>query len=145
MGSFRVCEGPTAIVPARFARQDLPLLPKGASANQTIGSDPLNNHFYVICRGSREISGVITYEGEGAVWKRFKDVRLDDPVNAAVADRGNVLTVTDFKGRKIVNFLIGSVVDPIGRQYLAPTEGFRYAGELPLDGYPFTISVANVH
>jgi hypothetical protein len=139
MGSFNVCVVPTAIVPARFAQQRLPLLP----ANEQ--SDPLNNHFHVVCRGSREIASVITHGDQGAVYQRLTDIRLEDPVNAVVADRANVLTVADFNGRKIVSFLIGSVTDRQNRQYNAPASGYQYVGEMPLDGCPFAISVAPVN
>lgn len=144
MGSFPVCDGPTSIVPARFASRSLPLIPPGTN-NASRASDPVNNHFYVVCRGSREVAGCVTQDGQGAVYKRFQDIRLHDPVNAAVADRGNVLTVTDYNSRKIVSFLLGSVTDRHDRYYPAPAEGYTYVGELPLDGYPFLISVANVN
>lgn len=139
MGSFDVCQVPTAIVPARFAQQGLPLLPN------TEQSDPLNNHFYVVCRGSREIAAVITYGAQGEVYQRLKDIRLADPVNAVVADRGNVLTVADYDGRKILSFLIGNVTDRHERRYEAPTSNYQYVGEMPLDGCPFAISVAPVY
>lgn len=145
MGSFPVCEGPTNIVPARFATRNLPLLPKNGNNPDTVLSDPVNNHFYVVCRGSRQVAGVITQGSEGAVYMRYQDIRLEDPVNAAVADRGNVLTITDYNGRKILSFNLGSITDRHGRYYPAPAEGYSYVGELPLAGYPFLISVANVN
>jgi hypothetical protein len=145
IGTFDVCEVPTAIVPARFAQQGLPLLPKRGNSSQAEQSDPLNNHFYVICRGSREVAAVITYGDQGAVYQRLKDIRLEDPVNAVIADRGNVLTVADYNGRKVLSFLIGSITDRHDRQYDAPTSNYQYVGEMPLDGCPFAISVAPVN
>ncbi len=145
MGSFDVCEVPTAIVPARIA-QTLPqqLLPTRGNSSEL--SDPLNNHFYVVCRGSREVAAVMTSGSQGTVYQRLKDIRLADPVNAVVADRGNVLTVTDYNGRKILSFLIGSISDRHGRQYNTSASGYLYVGEMPLDsGYPFAISIAPVN
>jgi hypothetical protein len=147
MGTFKVGRNPVSMVFARYGESTLPLIPNGQDGKQ-LGSDPINNLFYVACRGDREVCGVVTWEGKGAVYRRIKDKRLNDPVALNVASRGNILSVADFNGRKIVSFRIGPIIDRYGVFYGAGEDGkadFEYAGDLPLPGKPFLVSSANVN
>jgi hypothetical protein len=110
--------------------------------------DPINNMFYVACRGSREVMGCVTWHGEGAVYRLIRDKRMGDPVALNVASRGNILTVADYNGKKILSFRIGAIIDRYGVFYGAGAEGkdaFELAGELPVAGKPFLVSSANVN
>lgn len=142
IGTVKVGRNPVSLCFARFQEGGLPLIPSSAL------SDPLNNTFFVACRGDREIDSVVTYGGQGTVYRRIQDSRMGDPVGLNVAGRGNILSVADFSGRKLLSFRIGSMVDRAGRVYGCGADGkapFEFAGEMSFGGYPFAISSANVN
>lgn len=141
IGTVKVGRNPVSMVFTRFGARGLPLLPKG-------NSDPLNNTFYVACRGDREVVGVVTWNGKGEVFRRIRDSRMGDPVALNVASRGNILTVADYYGKKILSFRIGAIVDRHKRFYGAGEDGkapFEFCGEMPVAGHPFIVSSINVN
>ncbi len=142
MGSFKVGRNPVSMSFARFNASGLPLLPAGKKP------DPLNNYFYVACRGDRSIEAVITYDGQGAVHRRITDSRLSDPVAVSVAFRGNILTVADFNGKKIHSFRIGAITSRHNVTYGCGADGkqpYEYTGELALKGKPFLVNSTNLN
>ncbi|MFT3781913.1 MAG: hypothetical protein QM790_07845 [Nibricoccus sp.] len=146
LGSFKVGRNPVCMIFNRFGDSPLPLMPK--QADGSTASEPLNNTFHIVCRGDREIVTVVVWGGNGQVYRRIKDTRLADPVAASVAGRGNILTVADYAGRKIVSFRIGGMVGRQGQVYPVGGDGtydFEYAGELPVAGHPFAVNSANVN
>jgi hypothetical protein len=147
MGSFKVGRNPVNMVFARFIEHGLPLIPK-TSTGTDYNPDPLNNQFYVACRGDREIDAVVTYNGQAQVYRRISDTRLGDPVAVSVAVRGNILSVADYSGKKILSFRVGTMKDRHGRVYGCGADGkaaYEFTGELPFAGSPFALNSANVN
>lgn len=148
IGAMSVGRNPVSLAFMRHAESNLPLLPVDSSGVQR-SPDPLNNLLYVACRGDREIDGVVTWQGQGQVIRRIRDSRLDDPVAVSVAVRGNIVSVADFAGRKIVSFRIGTLHDTRNNRVYPPggdgTYDFEFAGELSLPGSPFLVNSTNVN
>jgi hypothetical protein len=146
IGTFKVGRNPVSMAFARHLEFPLPLLPQQPSGPAR--PDPLNNIFYVACRGDREVVGVVTFNGQGTVYRRIKDSRMGDPVAVSVAGRGNIVTVADFSGKKILSFRVGAIWDRHGRVYGAGADGkadFEFTGELPLAGHPIAVNTVNVN
>ena len=67
----------------------------------------------------------------------------------SVAVRGNILTVADFHGKKILSFRIGPIKD--NRHNIiygcgpSGTDPFEFAGELDFQGSPFLVNSTNVN
>jgi hypothetical protein len=107
-----------------------------------------------VSRGDRELAW-IKYTGEtAAVVRRLRDARLEDPVFAEVADthgvKASVVTVADFKGRKILNYRYGEVIFATqgGARFGAGEQGkdeFECGGQMEFPGWPFGISATNVN
>jgi hypothetical protein len=73
---------------------------------------------------------------------------MGDPVAVNVAYRGNILSVGDYNGKKLLSFRIGSITDRHGRYYGAGADGkarFEFTGEMSFNGNPIAISTANVN
>lgn len=149
-GSFFVGRNPVALcfTRHRLPGESFPLLPIKSDGTQT-ASDPLNNTLWVACRGEREVRSVVTQDGNGAVVHRIADQRMADPVSVNVAERGNILMVSDFLGRKMLSFRIGAIWD--GRNkvlYGAGADGkadFELAGTLDVPGYPYLAASSNTN
>jgi hypothetical protein len=148
IGQVAVGKNPVALCVARFSERGLPLIPNDKSGNQR-SPDPLNNMLYVVCRGDREVDAVVTWHGDGRVYRRLRDNRLSDPVAVGVASRGNIVTVADFGGRKLVSFRIGTIVDSRNNKTYPPggdgTYNYEYAGDLSFPGAPFLVNSTNVN
>jgi hypothetical protein len=147
MGSFSVGRNPTGLAFARHGWSNLPLLPNDSTGAQR-DPDPLNNLFYVASRGDREIDAVVTWGGQGAIYERIRDSRMGDPVTVSVARRGNIVTVADFNGKKILSFRMGTLHDArnnVDYPPIDPAYHYEFAGELPLDGSPFMVNSTNVN
>jgi hypothetical protein len=147
IGTVQVGRNPTSMAFARHGGRELPLLAVDKTGDQP-SRDPLNNVFYVACRGDREVDAVVTFHGQGVVYDRVKDSRMGDPVAVGVARRGNILIVADFSGKKILSFLMGAVKDNRnGKLYtpIDPKYKYEFAGELPLAGSPFLVNSTNVN
>jgi hypothetical protein len=107
-----------------------------------------------VSRGDREIAW-IKYSGQDArVIRRLRDARLVDPVFVEVADTHGIetplLTVADFKGRKIVNYRYGRLVFATqgGATFgMGPdgTHEFECGGVLEFPGAPLCVSATNVN
>ena len=147
IGSFKVGRNPVSMCFTRFLEYPLPLIPNDADGKPR-QADPLNNTFYVACRGDREIDAVVTFNGQGTVYRRILDSRMGDPVAVSVASRGNILSVADYSGKKILSFRIGALVDRSNRVYGCGADGhaaFEFAGELSLLGRPIALNSTNVN
>jgi len=100
-------------------------------------------------RGDRKVVAAVTFGGTGAVYRTIKDSRMGDPVAVSTAVRGPILSVADFRGKKLLSFRIGKITDSrnnavygCGADGTAP---FEFAGQLPLGGYPFLVGSTNVN
>jgi hypothetical protein len=148
IGSFNVGRNPTSMCFARRCDSNLPLLPL-ASTGKQYGPDPLNNLFYIAVRGERKVVAAVTYNGAGAVYRTIQDTRMGDPVAVSTAVRGPVVSVADFRGRKMLSYRVGPIVDlRHNKTYGAGADGtapFECGGELPFAGYPFLLNSTNVN
>lgn len=147
IGTFKVGRNPVNMVFARRGDPSLPLIPYLPSGEQR-EADPYNNLFYVACRGDRSVEAVVTWEGQGAVYRRIRDSRMGDPVAVSTAVRGNIVTVADYAGKKILSFRVGTLLDARNKKSYAPLEAaydYEFAGELPLAGSPFMVNSANLN
>jgi len=116
--------------------------------------DYLRNSVIVVCRGDREVQWV-RFKGDGGeVYKRLRDSRLIDPVHAEMADthgtESYILTVADFKGRKVINYRFGPVVFHTngGARFDMGADGkaeFECGGVMEFAGYPYRICTTNVN
>jgi hypothetical protein len=111
-------------------------------------------HFLAVCRGDREIDWVIASDAAIKVTRRLRDARLQDPVQAEVADTHGIetpmLTVADYRGRKILNYRYGPLkfATQGGEVFGMGPEGkdeFECGGVLEFPGHPFGISATNVN
>jgi len=107
-----------------------------------------------VSRGDREIAWIQYSDREVRVVKRLRDARLLDPVHVEVADthgiETSILTVADFKGRKILNYRWSELhlaTQGGARFGMGPTgkDEFECGGFLEFPGSPFCISAANVN
>ena len=71
------------------------------------------DEFIVVSRGDRELEFVKITGDTGTVTKRLRDSRMVDPVQAQVIDihcfYAPIVTVADFKGRKLINYRYGDM------------------------------------
>jgi hypothetical protein len=148
IGTMQVGRNPVGLTFARHGENGLPLLPNDSTGKQR-APDPLNNLFYVACRGERDVAAVVTWGGTGQVYRRIRDVRMSDPVAVSVANRANIITVADFQGRKLLSFRIGTLNDARNNRTYPPlgdgTYKYEFAGELFLPGHPFLVNSTNVN
>jgi hypothetical protein len=149
VGSFNVGRNPVSMCFTRRSESGtLPLLPKGSDGQQT-DPDQLNNLFYIAVRGDRKVVAAVTFGGKGAIYRTIKDKRMGDPVAVSTAVRGPIVSVADFRGKKVLSFRVGKINDTHnGKVYYPGSDGkaaFEFAGELPVAGYPFLINSTNVN
>jgi hypothetical protein len=125
------------------------------------GADPLqkdvtnimeqNSLFVVCCRGDRELDWVRVRGNEGQVYRRIRDARMVDPVVIDVCEREYIVSVADFKGRKVINYRIG----PSLREHVHPVQSFgcgpegkddfECGGVMDFPGFVYDINTANVN
>jgi len=112
------------------------------------------NAIISVSRGDRQISWIQYTEKGAKVIRRLRDARMVDPVFVEVADTHGIetslLTVADFKGRKIINYRYSEVVFATqgGARFGMGPEGkdpFECGGIMEFPGSPFSISASNVN
>jgi hypothetical protein len=118
------------------------------------GSDAVTSDIIAVCRADRELDWVHFNRDGGEVVKRLRDKRLVDPIWAEVADNhgteSHIISVTDFKGRKVINYSYGPVIfhSNGGKRYDMGTDGkadFECGGSMEFPGFPFAVSGTNVN
>lgn len=146
-GTFNVGRNPVSMCFTRRGDRNLPLLPR-VDGTQT-KPDPLNNLFYVAVRGDRKVVAAVTYQGKGAVYRTIKDKRMGDPVAVSTAVRGPIVSVADFRGKKMLSFRVGNIVDHRNNKvYGCGADGkapFEFAGQVTFAGHPFLLNSTNVN
>lgn len=146
-GTFNVGANPVDMCFARRSDSDLPLLPY-VNGVQSI-PDIRNNLFYIAVRGERKVVAVVTFEGKGEIYRTIKDSRMGDPVAVSTAIRGPIVSVADFRGKKLLSFRVGKIKDTRNNKVYGcgptGTDPFELAGELPFAGHPFLVNSANTN
>jgi hypothetical protein len=107
-----------------------------------------------VSRGDREIAWVKDDNTGTRVIRRLRDARLTDPVAVEMADNmgieAPIISVADFRGRKIVNYRFGRVVFELQGGaifWMGPfgLDEFECGGVLNFPGFPFCVSATNVN
>ena len=110
--------------------------------------------FLAVSRGDREIAWFKVKGDSGEVTRRLRDSRMLDPVFVEQSDthgiETNLITVADFKGRKIINYRCSELVFATqgGARYKPGPDGkdeFECGGIMEFPGFPFCISATNVN
>ena len=74
---------------------------------------------------------------------------MGDPVAVSTAVRGPIVSVADFRGKKILSFRVGKITDTRNNKvYGAGADGkapFELAGERTVAGHPFALNSTNVN
>lgn len=118
------------------------------------GSDAVTSDIIAVCRGDRELDWIHFSRDGGEVVRRLHDKRLVDPMWAECADshgtESHVISVTDFKGRKVINYRYGPVIfhSNGGKRYDMGPDGkadFECGGAMDFPGFPFSLSGTNVN
>jgi len=157
VGSVQVGRNPISMAFARFNPWRLmQLIPKNKDGEFI--PDPLNNLFYVCCRGDRRIDAVETMGGAARVYMTLQDDRADDLVSVAVCDRNNLVYACDFTGKKVCTFRLWELEDrqdpwqnPKPPRILLPvkpaSDGSVIADyyECPVAGNPWHFQTSNVN
>lgn len=110
--------------------------------------------FIACSRGDRELAWIKHTDKDAQVIRRLRDARMIDPVHVEVSDTHGIetplLTVADFKGRKIINYRYGIVTFATqgGAKFGMGPDGkdeFECGGILEFPGSPLCISAGNVN
>jgi hypothetical protein len=107
-----------------------------------------------VSRGDREIDWIDCSPPAPRVIRRLRDARMLDPVFVEVSDTHGIetplLTVADFRGRKIINYRYGQLIFATqgGAKFGMGRDGkdeFECGGVLEFPGSPFSVSATNVN
>jgi hypothetical protein len=108
----------------------------------------------VVSRGDRALQWVKFAKDKGSIVRELRDERLLDPVHAEIADthgiEAQIVTVADFKGRKVLNYRCGPVVFATngGAKYGCGPKGddeFECGGLMSFPGAPLAVCGTNVN
>ncbi|HMI84062.1 MAG TPA: hypothetical protein VK550_08200 [Polyangiaceae bacterium] len=112
----------------------------------------------VTSRGDRRIEWVgIAQDDKKSlkVLRTLRDARMDDPVHADSSDRGPVVTVVDFNGKRLLNYRVGATENNGGKPPAsygcgmdgadADCQNFEFGGRFDLPGTPFFVGTTNVN
>ncbi|HWN96305.1 MAG TPA: hypothetical protein VNT99_14825 [Methylomirabilota bacterium] len=131
-------------------------------SNTQVGRNPtcltqqkfVTDTIMAVSRGDREIAWIKDDLAGTRVIRRLRDARMLDPVAAEMADtmgiEASIITVADFRGRKILNYRFGRVVFELQGGAIfgmgpAGLDEFECGGTLDFPGSPFCISATNVN
>ncbi|HZE97536.1 MAG TPA: hypothetical protein VE981_10960 [Planctomycetota bacterium] len=110
--------------------------------------------FIVVSRAERSLQWVRFAKDQGSIVRELRDERMIDPVYAEVADthgiETQIVTVADFKGRRIINYRCSPVIFATngGAKFGCGPKGdeeFECGGVLSFPGNPIAVSGTNVN
>jgi hypothetical protein len=129
-----------------------------AGRNVTAMTRQGGNYVLVASRGDRRLDWVGVSDTAKTVFtveRTLRDSRLDDPVAVDASDRGPVVSVSDFTGKKLLNFRVGATENNGGKppaNYGCGAGGadtacasFEFGGSFDLPGSPFFLGTSNVN
>jgi len=120
---------------------------KGLSGGGDVG-------FIVVSRGDRVLQWVKFSKDQGTITRELRDERMIDPVYAEIQDthgiETQIVTVADFKGRKVINYRCSPVVFATngGAKFGCGPKGadeFECGGVMPFPGNPLAVCGTNVN
>lgn len=135
------------------------------AGRMTVGKNPVwlaakgtpggaDTGFIVVSRGDRALQWVKFTKDQGSIVRELRDERMIDPVYAEIADTHGIdvqlVTVADFKGRKIINYRCSPIVFATngGAKFGCGPKGdddFECGGVLPFPGCPIAVCGTNVN
>ncbi len=135
------------------------------AGRMTVGKNPVwiaakGNHgggdtgFIVVSRGDRALQWVKFSKDQGTIVRELRDERMIDPVYAEIADthgiETQIVSVADFKGRKILNYRCSPVVFATtgGARFGCGAKGdeeFECGGVMMFPGNPIAVCGSNVN
>jgi hypothetical protein len=110
--------------------------------------------FIVVSRGDRALQWVKFSKDQGTIVRELRDERMIDPVYAEIADthglETQLVTVADFKGRKIINYRCSPAVFATngGAKFGCGPKGdeeFECGGVMTFPGCPIAVCGTNVN
>jgi hypothetical protein len=129
-----------------------------AGRNLTSMTRQGNGQVLVASRGDRRVDWVGIDGADPTALKVLRtlvDSRFDDPVVVDASDRGPVVTIGDFTGKKLLNYRVGRTEDNGGKPPAdfgcgkdgadADCKDFEFGGKLDLPGTPFFVGTTNVN
>jgi hypothetical protein len=135
------------------------------AGRMTVGKNPVwiaakgtpggaDTGFIVVSRGDRALQWVKFSNDQGTIVRELRDERMIDPVYAEVADthglETQLITVADFKGRKILNYRSSPAVFATngGAKFGCGPKGdedFECGGVMTFPGCPIAVCGTNVN
>jgi hypothetical protein len=135
------------------------------AGRMTVGKNPVwiaakgsqgggDTGFIVVSRGDRALQWVKFSKDQGTIVRELRDERMIDPVYAEIEDTHGIemqiVTVADFKGRKIINYRCSPVVFATngGARYGCGAKGdeeFECGGVMMFPGNPIAVCGSNVN
>ncbi len=135
------------------------------AGRMTVGKNPVwiatkgsqggsDTHFVVVSRGDRALQWVKFSKDQGTIVRELRDERMIDPVYAEIGDTHGIemqiVSVADFKGRKIINYRCSPVVFATngGARYGCGAKGdeeFECGGVMMFPGNPIAVCGSNVN
>lgn len=120
-----------------------------------LGENTWNDDAVVACRGARDIEWIHAADDGVSVARKLSDVKLDDPVRVDQNDRGPVVTIADFHGKRLVTYRVGLTENNGGKppaNYGCGPNGAdmtcangERGGVLDMPGTPFFVGTTNVN
>ena len=148
----KVGRNPTCIALPRYADP----YRKSTQGSDVGGWFSMSFTVLVTCRGDREIDWVEITPNKVDVYRRLRDSRMLDPVwcqqtRINSPDGAYLLTVTDFKGRKVLNYRIGDasikgkkIPIPEPKDSKGEKGEVEFTGAMDFPGFPFRVNSDNV-
>jgi hypothetical protein len=114
-----------------------------------------NRSLVVNSRADRVIQWITVGETSVDVVRELSDARIADPVSVDVNDRGPIVTLVDFAGKRLLSYRTGPTENNGGKPPVnygcgeggSDTEcsAFEFAGALAYPGTPFFLATSNVN
>jgi hypothetical protein len=113
IGTIKACSHATSILMNRWGASISPSLLGGAADAGALNINGNNDLPMIVCRGDRKIQQFVatgdTTTQTALVWE-LADKAMGDPVAIDQSERGPVMTVADFDGKKLIGYQMGDIV-----------------------------------
>jgi hypothetical protein len=149
-------DAPRPVPPSAFPEIAKVQMGRNLTSMTLRGTYTVNDTVLVTSRGDRTIEWLTVGDEPGAFVRRtLRDQRIEDPVVVDASDRGPVVTVGDFTGKKLLTFRVGKTEGNGSKPPAnygcgeggvdAECEKFEFAGELAMPGAVYFLGTTNVN
>lgn len=111
--------------------------------------DGKNGCVWIACRKAQKVVHLTSYRGNFAVLHTLEDQRMNDPVNVCTCVRGYIVLITDFNGKKLFGWRIGTITNNRHTPNLSYPPGgnepYEIGGIMDLPGHPYLVTSENVN